>query len=108
MKMSEEYDKELLEGFFAEIKEKDKGLNIPHFAESKKPGSWILVPLGIAASLLLMFWLKADQEPTYTIEHDVVIITMEKGLDEELMFDIRTASSIDIWESPTSSLLTEY
>ena len=108
MKTPEQNDEGLLEGFFAEMKEKDKGIKIPPYRQQKRPRSWVLVPLGIAASLLLMMWLKADHEPDYTIEHDVVIITMEEGMDQELKFDIQTASYIDIWESPTSSLLTEF
>ena len=106
--MPEEKDKEMLEGFFAELKEKDGKLIIPAFPQQKKSRNWMLVPIGVAASLLLLMWLNIDNEPAYTLDHDVVIITMEEGLDQELRFDVQTASSIDIWESPTSSLLSEF
>lgn len=108
MKMPEEIDNELLEGFFAEMKKKDRELILPPFPKQKKAKNWILVPLGIAASLLLLMWLRTDNEPVYKLDHDVVIITMEEGLDDEMKFDIQTASSIDIWEASTSSLLTEF
>jgi len=108
MKMPEEKDKEMLEGFFAELKEKDKNLSIPPFPQQKKSRNWMLVPIGIAASLLLLLFLNTESEPTYKIDHDLIIITLEEGADQEIEFDIQTASSIDIWESPTSTLLTEF
>lgn len=108
MQMPEEKDSGMLEGFFAEMKEKDKELLIPSFPQQKKSRNWMLVPIGIAASLFLLMWFNTDNEPAYTLDHDVVIITMEGGTDQELEFDIQTASSIDIWEAPTSSLITEF
>ncbi|HSJ67226.1 MAG TPA: hypothetical protein VK921_06115 [Anditalea sp.] len=108
MKMPEEKDDEMLEGFFAEMKQRDQEMTIPPFPKQKKPKKWILVPMGIAASLFLFMWLRTDSEQVDKLDHDVVIITMEEGLDQEMKFDIQTASSIDIWEAPTSSLLTEF
>jgi len=108
MKMPEEKDEKMLEGFFAEMKEKDRELIIPSFPKQKKYRIWMLVPVGIAASLLFLMWFNIDNEPTIKLEHDVVIITMEEDSDHEMKFDIQTASSLDIWESPTSSLLTEF
>jgi len=108
MKTPEQNDEQMLESFFAEMREEDKELNVPPFPKQKKQRRWIMVPLGIAASLLLLMWSKSVRESSPSLEHDVVIITMEEGLDQELKFEIQTAASIDVWESPTSSLLTEF
>ena len=43
-----------------------------------------------------------------TADSDVVIITLEEGPDQEMQFNIEHTNEMDIWESPTASLLTEY
>ncbi|KEO71766.1 hypothetical protein [Anditalea andensis] len=108
MKMPEDRDMEILDGFFAEMKEKDKGLTIPAFLPHKKASNWKLIPIGIAATLLLVIWSRYEEEPVYDLDHDVVIISLDKQPGEEMYIGIQTASSLDIWEAPSTSLLTEF
>ena len=42
------------------------------------------------------------------LESDLVIIRLVEDENQGQQIIIETASTIDVWESPTSSLLTEY
>ena len=104
-----EADQEL-RGFFQAMKEKDRSIPVPDFPEINKTRSinwWI--PAGIAASLVAGFLLFGEKEPAVTPPiGEVVIITLEEGPDQEMQFNIEHTTEMDIWESPTASLLTEY
>lgn len=109
MKMSDYKEDKVLEEFFAGMKSKDKDLNIPTFPIQRKPILYKLTSLGIAASLLLMmYFYLGNEESDYQIQEDIIIITFEEGADQEYHFSIESTSNLDIWESPTSSLLTEF
>lgn len=104
-----EADQEL-RGFFQAMKEKDQSIPVSDFPEiikTKTINWWI--PAGIAASLTLGFFLFGEKETTVTPPiGDIVIITLEEGPDQEMQFNIEHTNEMDIWESPTASLLTEY
>jgi hypothetical protein len=106
---STEEDQEL-RSFFQAMKEKDERIALPEFPDIKKTKSinwWI--PVGIAASLVAGFILMQEEEPTAAPPvGEVVIITLEERPDQELQFNIEHTNEMDIWESPTASLLTEY
>lgn len=106
--MKTEHDKEI-ESFFAQLKEKDNEIQIPDFPKAKRQRSvnwWI--PFGIAASLAIGFWFANNRPEETNLENDLVIIRLVEDENKEQKFIIETASSIDVWESPTSSLLTDY
>lgn len=100
-----------IQQFFDELKVKDQQLEIPEFQGLPKPKGnmtplWLTI--GIAASLLLfapLIWPEEDEVMTPT---DVVIITLEENEQHEQQFTIQQTTYLDTWESPTSSLLTEY
>lgn len=97
-----------LKTFFQELRKQDEHLLIPPFPEvEKKSRSIWLIPAGIAATLLLgAFFLTEEKAAEPATE--VLIITLEEGPDHELQFHIQETNEMDIWESPTASLLTEY
>lgn len=99
-----------LELFFSEWKEKDKRLEIPEFKYKRKTNSniWKWLPVGIAATFLTGFWLMTSNETEYALESDMVIITLVEDENQEQRFVIETKSSLDVWEAPSSSLLTEF
>jgi hypothetical protein len=98
-----------LKAFFQGMKEKDREIIIPEFPETVKTRSinWWM-PMGIAASLLLGFILLEEKDHSSPQIGDVLIITLEKGTDQKMHFNIDHTNEMDIWESPTASLLTEY
>lgn len=100
-----------LQRFFDELKVKDRELEIPTFEGLPKPKSnmtplWLTV--GIAASLFLFAPLIWPEEEIIEAPADVLIITLEENENHEQQFTIQQTTYLDIWESPTSSLLTEY
>lgn len=100
-----------IQGFFHSMIEKDLEIQEPAFPEFKKTKSvswWI--PVGIAASLVVGFFLLGEKEPPAPPAPigEVVIITLEEGPDQEMQFNIEHTNEMDMWESPTASLLTEY
>ena len=96
--------------FFSEWKEKDRNSEIPEFEMKKRvnSGIWKLIPIGIAAAFLLGFWLITTSDNQFTLDKDTVIITLIEDENQEQRFVIETQSSLDVWESPSSSLLTEF
>ncbi len=99
-----------IQGFFHAMIEKDLEIPVPDFPKFKKTRTinwWI--PTGIAASLALGFFLFGEKETAVTPPiGDIVIITLEEGPNQEMQFNIEHTNEMDIWESPTASLLTEY
>lgn len=98
-----------LQGFFDALKAEDRNLPIPEFPAIAKERSlnwWI--PLGIAASLFMGFFLIEKEETSTLAPPEVVIITLEQGPNQELQFHIEETTEMDIWESPTASLLTDF
>ncbi|WP_338221147.1 hypothetical protein [Algoriphagus sp. oki45] len=97
-----------LKTFFQELRKQDEHLLIPPFPEVEKKSRFIWwIPAGIAATLLFgAFFLTGEksEEPA----PEVLIITLEEGPNQELQFQIQETNEMDIWESPTTSLLTEY
>jgi hypothetical protein len=97
-----------LKSYFQELRKQDEQMNIPPFPEVKKKSHrlwWI--PVGIAATLLLGVFFLQQEKPAEPAP-EVLIITLEEGPDQELQFHIQETNEMDIWESPTASLLTDY
>ena len=105
--MNQEKDPSLKD-FFHELRMQDEQLFIPPFPELKKKNRSIWwIPASLAATLLLgAFFL--TEEKTAEPAPEVFIITLEEGPDQELQFHIQETNEMDIWESPTASLLTDY
>lgn len=97
-----------LHAFFQSLKEKDEQLVVPPFPEKEKKDlrNW-WIPVGIAATLLLGAYILREKEPNLT-GPEVLIITLEEGPNQELQFHIQETTEMDIWESPTASLLSEF
>jgi len=108
MKTIDNYEDQNLQHFFREMKVKDSAIAVPQFPKISKPKSWSLIPIGIAASLAVAAWFYLGNEQTRALDHDVIIITLEEGLNKELQFKIERTTELESWESPTSSLLTEF
>jgi hypothetical protein len=108
MKTIDNSEDQNLKHFFNEMKAKDSIIAVPQFPKLRRPKSRILIPLGIAASLVLLAWFYSGNEQIPTLEKDVFIITLEEGENNELQFKIEYTSELESWESPTTSLLTEF
>jgi hypothetical protein len=108
MKMQDIDSNKELERFFMEMKENDRKIEVPPFPNQKNPKLWYLIPIGIAASLALGFLLlpQEDQVPSPPIE--VIIITLEEDEKNNQQIRIEEKTYLETWESPTTSLLTEY
>ncbi|WP_026953125.1 hypothetical protein [Algoriphagus mannitolivorans] len=97
-----------LNTFFQELRKQDEQLLIPPFPKLEKKSRFLWwIPAGIAATILLgAFFLPREKEVEPAPE--VLIITLVEGPDQELQFHIQETTEMDIWESPTASLLTDY
>lgn len=106
--MRNETDKEI-HGFFDQLKEKDQRIQIPAFPEPAKQRriNW-WIPIGIAASLTLGFFLLPQNKKDLNPPAEVIIITLEKDENNNQQILIEEKTYLETWESPTSSLLTEY
>ncbi|HSF54328.1 MAG TPA: hypothetical protein VLA71_11270 [Algoriphagus sp.] len=98
-----------LTAFFQAMKEKDREIPVPDFPElpKKQQRNW-WIPLGIAATLLLGFFLLPEEEKQVPLASDVIIITLEKSENQEPQILIEESTYLEIWTSPTESLLAEY
>jgi hypothetical protein len=103
------FQEEEFRGFFQELKKKDEHMLIPPFPEMEKKGlrNW-WIPLGIAASFALGFFLWPIEEPVPKPPADLIIITLQEDENQEQQILIEEKTYLDIWESPTESLLAEY
>ncbi|MFT4855437.1 MAG: hypothetical protein ACI9UV_002662 [Algoriphagus sp.] len=99
---------ELIKSFFEDMRKEDLNLEIPAFPKSKTRSINWLIPVGIAASLFLAGFLFYEKEPEMKAPAEVIIITLEQGPNQEQQFKIQETTVMDIWESPTASLLTEF
>lgn len=106
--MRNESDKEI-QSFFDQLKDNDRGIQIPAFPEparQRRINWWI--PFGIAASLTLGYFLWPQQKQDFNPPAEVIIITLEKDENDNQQILIEEKTYLETWESPTSSLLTEY
>lgn len=99
---------ELIESFFKDMRKADQNLEVPAFPESKTRKINWLIPVGIAASLVLAGFLFFEKEPEVKVPAEVIIITLENGPNHEQQFKIQESTYLETWESNTSSLLTEF
>lgn len=97
-----------LKRFFENMKEQDQELDIPPFPNYKNRKFNFWIPTGIAASLALLGLIMIKPEPSPELPKEVLIITLQENENNEQEFVIEETTYLDIWESPTSSLLTEY
>jgi hypothetical protein len=98
----------LIESFFEDMRKADQSLDVPAFPETKnKKINW-LIPVGLAASILLAGFLFFEKEPEVKAPAEVIIITLEQGPNHEQQFKIEESTYLETWESSTSSLLTEF
>jgi hypothetical protein len=103
------FQEEEFRGFFQELKKKDEQLLIPTFPEMEKKGSrnwWI--PVGIAASFALGFFLWPKEEKQTEPPAEVIIITLQENENQEQQILIEEKTYLDTWESQTESLLADY
>lgn len=103
------FQEEEFRGFFQELKKKDEHLQIPTFPEMEKEGlrNW-WIPVGIAASFALGFFLWLKEEKQTEPPAEVIIITLQEDENHEQQIVIEEKTYLETWESPTESLLAEY
>ncbi|MCR9081417.1 MAG: hypothetical protein NXH89_03295 [Cyclobacteriaceae bacterium] len=99
---------QLLESFFSGMKKQDQTIQIPEFPETKVRSINWWIPSGIAATVLLGGFLLTRQEPVAEAPSEVIIISLQENENDEQEFIIEEKAYIDVWESSTSSLLTEF
>ncbi|WP_100628433.1 hypothetical protein [Algoriphagus formosus] len=99
---------QLIENFFSDMKKQDQNIRIPEFPETKVRSFNWWIPSGIAATLLLGGFLLTQQEPVAEAPSEVIIISLQENENNEQEFTIEEKAYIDVWESSTSSLLTEF
>lgn len=99
---------EQLERFFEQMKKQDEELHIPPFPEYKTKRMNLWIPAGIAASLTLAGLIMHEPQPLPEAPNEVLIITLQEGENNEQEFTIEEKAYLDVWESPTASLLTDY
>lgn len=101
---------EELKRFFSDWKNKDEDLVIPHIdiGQQRRLNPWKLFPFGMAAALVIGFFLLKPSSDDSDLEKDLIIIQLIEHADQEQEFIIETTSSLDVWEAPSSSLLTEF
>ncbi|MGY6523682.1 MAG: hypothetical protein ACXIUD_18270 [Mongoliitalea sp.] len=110
MNNREPIEDEELRRFFLEWKEKDEQLPIPP-VEFKKQATfklWKWLPIGVAAAGLIGFFLLKPSSVETGLEKDLIIIQLIEHANQEQEIIIETSSSLDVWEAPSSSLLTEF
>jgi hypothetical protein len=100
-------DKDLVQ-FFQEMKEQDGKIPLPPFPNQKNPKLWYLIPIGIAASFALGFFLLPQKDQVPSPPTEVIIITLEEDEKNNQHIRIEEKTYLETWESPTTSLLTEY
>ena len=106
--MMTENDKEL-QSFFDQMREKNGKIQVPHFPEPTKKSSlnwWI--PMGIAASLALGFFLWPHGEQIQSPPTEVIVITLGEDENNKQQILIEEKTYLETWESPTASLLADY
>ncbi|WP_375583988.1 hypothetical protein [Cyclobacterium xiamenense] len=109
MKKANEFTDAVLEDFFASYKRQEQQLPIPEFPEPRKGiKKSKLAILGIAASILIGFFYIENSREEITLVQDVLVISLEKNEEQDPIIVVTTTTSMDIWESPTASLLTEF
>jgi len=94
--------------FFENMKEKDQELDIPPFPSYKARKFNFWIPAGIAASLSLLGLIMINPEPEPEMPKEVLIISLQENENNEQEFVIEETTYLDVWESPTASLLTDY
>ncbi|GHB38927.1 hypothetical protein [Mongoliitalea lutea] len=99
-----------LKRFFSEWKKKDEDLVIPHIdiCQQHRLNPWKLFPFGMAAVLVIGFFLLKPSTMETGLEKDLIIIQLIEHANQEQEFIIETTSTLDVWEAPSSSLLTEF
>ena len=104
-------DKDLHE-FFSEMRKADEQLDVPDFEvppKKRQPITRYFLPLGIAASLLIIIstYLLLRPEQAQVEPYEIVItIGNEEGSSTQPL--IEPTSSIDSWTSPTGSLIADF
>lgn len=98
-----------LNTFFQSLKEKDQAIPTPEFPEviKQRSISWWM-PLGIAASLALGFFLWPSKKTISEPPAEVIVITLQHDENQEQIIVIEEKTHLETWESPTASLLAEY
>lgn len=108
MKLQDDIADQELEMFFAELKHQDSEIAVPAYKKRTPSRIWKLLPLGIAASVLLGFWIWNHGENETPLYQDLIIISLVEDENQEQRFVIEQTSTMDVWESPTASLLDTY
>ncbi len=107
--MQDKEDRDL-DLFFSSLKENDKHIPTPQLPEfsQRKFRLWKLIPVGIAAALIAAIWMGTEVDHSPDLANDVIIISLIEDENQQQRFVIEQTSSIDVWESPTASLLDIY
>jgi hypothetical protein len=101
---------EELKRFFSDWKKTDVDLIIPpiEIGQQRRFNPWKLFPIGMAAAFVIGFFLLKPSSDDSDLEKDLIIIQLIEHANHEQEFIIETTSTLDVWEAPSSSLLTEF
>lgn len=99
-----------IKAFFAEMRKEDTKHTIPEFEDllPKKKTSRIryIIPMGIAASLIVGFGIWTDTTETITEENELVITIESQEITTETL--LSDDISVFSWESSTASLINDF
>lgn len=98
-----------LHQFFREMKEIDAALPTPTYpvkAERRWRKLWM--PAAAAAMLAITWLIWPGQENYYENPVDLIVITLGEMNQEQQKITIEEITYLDVWESPTESLLVDF
>ncbi len=100
-----------IKAFFADMRKDDRQHEIPKFEEmfpKKRPSRmWYMLPVSIAASLIVGFGVFTHTPEGNTLEEDELVISIG---DQETTTEtlLSTDTSVFSWESSTASLINDF
>ena len=98
-----------IETYFKELKKEDRKISISSFETfipRKRNTIQRYLPIGIAASLLLVFTLFFNEKEQDHIENQEVVILLEQDSSSQILLEQET--SIYDWEPSSSFLINDF
>lgn len=98
----------IIEEFFQEMKEQDMELEIPLSPRPQHPKKYNWLPLSVAASVLLFLVSYFIYSVESFEEKYAITIRFENNEGSKTESLVNNKASIDMWESPTQSLIEDF
>ncbi|MFC4635333.1 hypothetical protein ACFO3O_15595 [Dokdonia ponticola] len=103
-----------IKSFFAEMRKKEKQLAIPEFdamlPQKKSSPMRYIIPIGIAASLIIGFGIWTTTQKTSTPEETLVITIESEETNAETPTEslLTDTMSVFSWQSETDALINDF